>query len=52
MKLESLRKKPRKEVMRMGPYEFQRRLRDIKRKNFEMKKWIRAYYDRMEVENK
>jgi hypothetical protein len=37
-------------VMRMGAHEFSKKVRETRRQNFEMKKWISDYYDRYEFE--
>jgi hypothetical protein len=50
MKMEPIHKKPRKDVVRMGNRDFEKSIRARRRRNFEMKKWIESYYDRIEYE--
>lgn len=37
-------KKPRKEVVRAVPHDINRQIREIEKKQFEFKRWIRDYY--------
>jgi hypothetical protein len=47
----AFKKRPRKGLMRMGAHEFTKKMRETRRTNFEMKKWIRDYYDKYGYED-
>ncbi len=49
VEMESIHRQPRKEVMRMGSHEMEKQIRNIRRKNFQMKKWIKNYYELSET---
>jgi hypothetical protein len=50
MKMNSYKKQPRKSSVRFTVWEFERDLKAARKRNFEMKKWIRSYYDQMETD--
>ena len=44
-------KKPRKSAVRLNTWEFESKIKEARKRNFEMKKWIKSYYDQMEIDN-
>ena len=50
MKMERIHKKPRKGSVRIGNREIENSIRARRRKNFEMKRWVEAYYNSIDHE--
>jgi hypothetical protein len=47
--MQPVHKQPRKDAMRMGSHEIEKHIRNIRRKNFRMKKWIQDYYEHYDM---
>ena len=43
--MEAVHKKPRKSVVRSTPYDLNNRIRLIRHRNFEVKRWIQNFYE-------
>ena len=50
--MEALHKKPRKGAVRSIPFDINGQIRSVRRKNFEVKRWIQNFYenDRISLE--